>query len=62
MMETTEAAWLVSEQPTDGGEFDDNGIGDTELTVSVTNEGILLVAVEVGDGAALASDATTGTV
>ena len=31
-METTEAAWLVSEQPTDGGEFD-NGVGDTELTV-----------------------------
>ena len=52
----------MSEQPIDGGELDDNEVGDTGLNVGMTNEGILLVAVEVDDGAELAGDVKTGTV
>ena len=61
-VKAVEDAWLVSKQPTDGGELDDNEVGDTGLTVGVTNEVILLVAVEVDDGAELAGDVKTGTV
>ena len=37
-IKAVEDAWLLSEQPIDGGELDDNEVSDTGLIVGMTND------------------------